>query len=162
MSKKSFTDGLESLFSAREKESLDTLAPPKRKHGARTVGESDTDASGEKPTRKSTHKTFSLDLDAFLAEVLQDSLMEEIAQADVRSDIPPDDTPHGEGVDALIRSTLDTGTMEVTPGSTRRVTFFFEPDKVEQLKAIARSENIYLREMVRRIVAEYLERYRTN
>ncbi len=163
MSKKSFTDGLESLFSGpREKEALDTLAPPRRKKkGRRSEGE-DAAAEESKAPRRSGQKNFSMDLDAFLADVLNESLQEEMAQAEaVRNpgeQNPNDEGPHGEGVDALIRSTLETSTMEITPGKTRRVTFFFEPGKVEQLKALAREENIFMREKISQIVAEYLEK----
>lgn len=106
-----------------------------------------------------------MDLDAFLADVLNESLQEELAQAEsvqkIREQNPNDEGPHGEGVDALIRSTLETSTMEITPGKTRRVTFFFEPGKVELLKALAKEENIFMREKISQIVAEYLERYRS-
>lgn len=165
MSKKSFTDGLESLFSGpKEKEALDTLAPPRRKKpGRRTMGEQDTPEHAEdRPARRSGQKTFSMDLDAFLADVLNEGLQEELARAEPRKetvDSPaPDESPHGEGIDALIRSTLDTSTMEITPGKTRRVTFFFDADKVERLKVLARQENIFMREMISRIVAEYMAR----
>lgn len=164
MSKKSFTDGLESLFSGpREKEALDTLAPPKRKKGKRAIGES-KDADQEEPkSRRTGQKTFSLDLEAFLADVLNESLQEELARTEVeptgQKKDPPGEIPHGEGVDALIRSTLETSTMEVTSGKTKRVTFFFEPGKVELLKLLAREENIFMREKISQIVAEYLERY---
>ncbi|HRW74305.1 MAG: hypothetical protein H6568_09085 [Lewinellaceae bacterium] len=166
MSKKSFTDGLESLFSGpKEKEALDTLAPPRRKKpGRRTMGEPDaTDPAEDRPTRRSGQKTFSMDLDAFLADVLNESLREELADTGSElkssSQNPNDEGPHGEGIDALIRSTLETSTMEITPGKTRRVTFFFDANKVEQLKALARQENIFMREMISRIVDEYMSRY---
>lgn len=164
MSKKSFTDGLESLFSApREKEALDTLAPPKRKTGKRAMGESTEKEQEETKARRSGQKTFSLDLEAFLADVLNESLQEELARTESvptgsKKD-PPGEIPHGDGVDALIRSTLETSTMEVTSGKTKRVTFFFEPGKVELLKALAKEENIFMREKISQIVAEYLERY---
>lgn len=164
MSKKSFTDGLESLFSGpREKEALDTLAPPKRKKKGRRSRSEETVEEGSKSPRRSGQKNFSLDLDAFLADVLNESLQEELAQAEsvqkTREQNPNDEGPHGEGVDALIRSTLETSTMEIAPGKTRRVTFFFEPGKVEQLKALAKEENIFMREKISQIVAEYLEQF---
>lgn len=127
------------------------------------MGESHEKELEETKTRRSGQKTFSLDLEAFLADVLNESLQEELARTETvptgQEKDPPGEIPHGEGVDALIRSTLETSTMEVTSGKTKRVTFFFEPGKVELLKALAREENIFMREKISQIVAEYLERY---
>lgn len=127
------------------------------------MGEPDaSDPAEDRPTRRSGQKTFSMDLDAFLADVLNESLREELADTEAApmpaTENPNDEGPHGEGIDALIRSTLETSTMEITPGKTRRVTFFFDERKVEQLKALARQENIFMREMISRIVAEYMAR----
>lgn len=172
MSKKSFTDGLESLFSsAREEKALKTLARPKRKERAsRLVAAGDpeeeapaTEQDHEKGGRRSGHqKTFALDIEAFLEDVLNESIREELEREQRPSEQPPKAPEEHSGIDALIRSTLETSEMEVHPGKTKRVTFFFDAGKVERLKAIARQENVYMREVISRIVAEYLAKHERN
>lgn len=163
MSKKSFTDGLDSLFSGgSSRESLDTLAPPKRK-GKRLGGkksfnlELDSDTSENK---KNSGKSFTLDLDFFLEEVLHESLMAELAKDQANNpESPPPDTPTDRrGLDSLIRSTLETSEIEVLSGKSKRVTFFFDERKIALLKAIAKNEKRYMREIISRIVAEYLQK----
>jgi hypothetical protein len=165
VSKKSFTDGLESLFSSsREEKALQTLARPKRKErsGRNTAV---AEPPGDEPARErgasraSHQKTFALDIEAFLEDVLNESIREELEREQPRSQQPPKSPEEHSGIDALIRSTLETSEMEVQSGKTKRVTFFFDEGKVERLKAIAKQENIYMREVISRIVAEYLARY---
>lgn len=163
MSKKSFADGLESLFtSGGREEALETLARPKRKPALRGR---DPHHKGDEETigsRKLSGKTFALDLEAFLEDVLQDALNEPTPEKSAGANSPePADTPpaNPQGIDSLIRSTLETSEIEITSGKSKRVTFFFDERKVEELKAIARKEKIYMREVISRIVAEYLEKH---
>jgi hypothetical protein len=160
VSKKSFTDGLDSLFSGgSSRESLDTLAPPKRK-GKRPAGKKsfDLDLSPEdSESKKHAGKSFALDLDLFLEEVLHDSLMAELEKDQANPESPPPESPTDRrGLDSLIRSTLETSEIEVLSGKTKRVTFFFDERKIALLKAIAKNEKLYMREIISRIVAEYL------
>ncbi|MCO6486337.1 MAG: hypothetical protein J5I41_11245 [Saprospiraceae bacterium] len=165
MSRKSFTDGLESLFSsAREERALRRLSRPGRHPGPSGKEESTAVAEEEREVRTgrrgSHQKTFALDIEAFLEDVLQESIREELEKEASRPKKPDKELVQEPptGVDALIRSTLESGEMEIQTGKTRRVTFFFDERKVERLKEIAKRENIYLREVISRIVAEYLSR----
>jgi hypothetical protein len=162
VSKKSFTDGLESLFSSGgREEALETLARPKRRPGMRGRDKpvDEDDALG---SRKLSGKTFALDLEAFLEDVLQDDSDEATPEAaqDTHTPPPREKPPaNPQGIDALIRSTLESSEIEITRGKTKRVTFFFDERKVEALKEIARKEKRYMREVISRIVAEYLDQY---
>lgn len=164
MSKKSFSDGLESLFSSSHREEkLETIARPKRKGSAEkqrkpSLASPDeiSDLFPDQTVKKSTSKTFALDLDAFLQDVLNESISEELAREQPQDHRPPEHKEGHAGIDALIRSTLETSQMEINAGKSKRVTFFFDERKVDKLKEIAKQENLYMREVISRIVAEYL------
>ncbi len=167
MSKKSFSDGLESLFSSSHRdERLDTIARPRRKgladdkKGKHAMAS--PDETSDHPTgafgKKSTSKTFALDLDAFLQDVLNESINEEMSRDQSQELKLPDRKEGHAGIDALIRSTLETSQMEINASKSKRVTFFFDERKVDKLKEIAKHENVYMREVISRIVAEYLAR----
>jgi hypothetical protein len=165
VSKKSFSDGLESLFSSSHREEkLETIARPKRKGTATEKQRKQSLASPDETSdllpdpavKKSTSKTFALDLDAFLQDVLNESISEELAREQPQELRPPDRKEGHAGIDALIRSTLETSQMEINAGKSKRVTFFFDERKVDKLKEIAKQENLYMREVISRIVAEYL------
>ena len=157
MSRKSFSGGLESLFSSPHRGEGDTLVRPKGRTAARKTPEP-AEAEPDSARKSAHHKTFTLDLDAFLQDVLNDSIREELDRdpkpAEQASASPPDIPV---GIDALIRSTLETSEMEIS-GKSKRVTFFFDERKLDKLKELARRENVFLREIVSRIVAEYVAR----
>lgn len=165
MSKKSFTNGLESLFSSpREERGLGTLERPKRKSRAGQARQEEpvTEEENDKGPKRAQHKNFASDLESLLEEVFNDSLQEALEHDpdSTREKHPPEPlNREASGIDALIRSTLETSEIEVQTGKSRRVTFFFDARKVERLKEIARQENVYMREVISRIVAEYLARF---
>lgn len=143
---------------------MQTLARPAKRTGVKANEETASVAEVETEVRSgrrgSHQKTFALDIEAFLEDVLQESIREELEREASKPKKPDKELVHEPptGVDALIRSTLESGEMEIQTGKTRRVTFFFDERKVERLKEIAKRENIYLREVISRIVAEYLSR----
>ena len=46
-------------------------------------------------------------------------------------------------------------------GVQKRITFTFDADKVEILKQIAQEERAFLKDIISKIVDEYLKKYRT-
>jgi hypothetical protein len=162
VSRKSFTGGLESLFSSphRDRGEGDTLVRPKGRSAARKAPEpaAASEPEPEIARKPGHHKTFTLDLDAFLQEVLNDRIREELDRDPKATEAPSADPPDiPAGIDALIRSTLETSEIEIS-GKSKRVTFFFDERKLDKLKELARRENVYLREIVSRIVADYVAR----
>lgn len=160
MSRKSFSGGLESLFSSphRDRGEGDTLVRPKGRTAARKAPEPTPEPEPESTRKTAHHKTFTLDLDAFLQDVLNDSIREELDRDPKATEAPPANPPDiPVGIDALIRSTLESSEIEIS-GKSKRVTFFFDERKLDKLKELARRENVYLREVVSRIVAEYVAR----
>lgn len=164
MSKKKFTAGLDSLFSNRsEPVGLEALTPrksPSRRAAVSMDWDDDVAVTDPQPSKRINHKTFASDLAAFLEDVLADvPEQQDIPLTAEQLHDDPGRTNAPTGLDALIRDTLDTSEMVVTSGKTKRVTFFFDERKIELLKSIAKSENVYMREIISRIVAEYLARY---
>jgi hypothetical protein len=164
LSKKRFTDGLESLFSIdQNKESgqgttfLEGSSPDEMRPGAGKPAVS-------KPTSR---KNFTTDLDSLLNEAMQESFEEQIQEreASAASKAQPFHQqahrrkPLG-GLDMLIRRTVEQGAVADDPlTGTRRLTVTFDREKLNKLKIIARMEKSYLKDILGDIVEEYIRRY---
>lgn len=148
MSKKTFSEGLDDLFNnAHEGEA----------------------AVAQRPERRSGHKNFMSDLDSLLQEALEESLERYDANQ------PDTTTPSGKtkatsaatsfrapmsGLDALIRQTIDV--QEIATDETsgkKRLTVTVDRTKLEKLKAIARLENSYMKDLLVHLIDEYIEEY---
>ncbi|MCB0661183.1 MAG: hypothetical protein KDC24_00475 [Saprospiraceae bacterium] len=157
MSKKKFTDGLESLFDEVAEETV-------------TFVEASTPKGPQKVKRvrsKGSSKDFTADLDTLLEEALssdrpEDSTIKETG-TDKNNPAPKQVNPKVRkplsGLDALIRKTIEVKMVE-EPGdrkATKRVTFAVDKKKLEKLKAIARSQNAYLKDVITQIISEYIK-----
>ena len=60
-------------------------------------------------------------------------------------------------MDALIRETVETSRVEITPQSTKRITFIFDEEKIDKLQKIARLKKAYVKDIINEIVSEYIE-----
>ncbi|MCF8246111.1 MAG: hypothetical protein K9J37_15415 [Saprospiraceae bacterium] len=165
MSKKKFTDGLESLFSKDNvKESgqgttfLEGINSDEMKPG---VGKSTV-------TKSSSRKNFTTDLDSLLQEAMQESFDEQIKEKETAANTPKAQPFHQQahrrkplsGLDMLIRRTVERGDVEEDQVSgTRRLTVSFDKAKLNKLKIIARMEKAYLKDILGDIVEEYIRRY---
>lgn len=149
MSKKTFSQGLDDLFSSAHEEQVATAAHP--------------------PERRPAHKNFLTDIDALLQEALEESLER------YESGQPDTTTPSGKtkatgsaagfrspvsGLDALIRQTIDV--QEIATDETsgkKRLTVSVDKTKVEKLKSIARLENAYLKDLLIQLIDSYIDEY---
>jgi hypothetical protein len=163
LSKKRFTDGLDSLFSVdHSKESgqgtafLEGMGPDEMRPG------------GSKPAgARLSRKNFTTDLDSLLQEAMQESFeeqMQERDQAAASKAQPFHQQVHRRkplgGLDMLIRRTVERGAVEEDQVTgTRRLTVSFDKEKLEKLKSIARLEKAYLKDILGGIVEEYIRRY---
>lgn len=162
MSKKKFTDGLESLFNTSSKTEVG------RRGTAFLNPSEDSDTDGETKTRKksSSRKDFTTDLDSLLEEALQESFAEQMAQKQQASSAAKD-APYQKqhrrptsGLDMLIRRTVESGDVEEDRLSgTKRLTVTFDKEKIKKLKKIARMEKAYLKDILGELVAEYIKKY---
>ena len=167
LSKKKFTDGLESLFSIdHNRESgqgttfLEGANPDEMKPG-----------SGKPAAGKSSHrKNFTTDLDSLLQEAMQESFEEQIQEREAAANAsankvqPFHQQAHRRkplaGLDMLIRRTVEQGAVADDPlTGTRRLTVTFDKEKLNKLKIIARMEKAYLKDILGDIVEEYIRRY---
>lgn len=167
MSKKKFTDGLESLFSIdHNKESgqgttfLEGAKPDEMKPGAGKSGVS----------KSSSRKNFTTDLDSLLNEAMQESFEEQIHEREAATNAGKTPQPFHQqarrkplgGLDMLIRRTVERGSVEEDQlTGTRRLTVTFDKEKLSKLKTIARMEKAYLKDILGDIVEEYIRRYET-
>jgi len=169
LSKKKFTDGLESLFSIdNNKESgqgttfLEGANPEEMRPGA-----------GKPAVAKPSHrKNFTTDLDSLLQEAMQESFEEQLQEREAAAAIasaankaqPFHQQAHRRkplgGLDMLIRRTVEQGAVAEDPlTGTRRLTVTFDKEKLNKLKTIARMEKAYLKDILGDIVEEYIRRY---
>lgn len=160
MSKKRFTDGLESLFSTDNKEDVSGkgtafLRSPAEADGTTTVKK-----------RRTSRKTFTTDLDSLLEEALQESFEEKMAQRE-KEDKKEEQKKYQNqarrpmtGLDVLIRRTVESGEIEKNrKNGTKRLTVTFDKSKIAKLKRIARLEKAYLKDILGELVEDYIERY---
>jgi len=165
LSKKKFTDGLESLFSIdNNKESgqgttfLEGTNPDEMRPGV-----------GKPAVSKNTsRKNFTTDLDSLLQEAMQESFEEQIQEREAAATANKAQPFHQQahrrkplgGLDMLIRRTVERGTVEEDQlTGTRRLTVSFDKEKLSKLKTIARMEKAYLKDILGDIVEEYIRRY---
>jgi hypothetical protein len=156
VSKKRFTDGLESLFGFSEGGNLPEESPLLAETEVKVVTKPKA-----KKARKRGSKNFTSDLDSLFEDTLEDTLNE--TKAEYQQGIKPDKKRKQRrpvsGLDALIRRTLDSGESEVSYDKRKRVTFVFEKSKVEKLKRIAKAQKVYLKDILGDIVQDYLHQY---
>lgn len=161
MSKKKFTDGLESLFSSDNKEDVSG----KGTAFLRSPADKADGAKGAEKRRSSSRKNFTTDLDTLLEEALQESFEEKMAQREkekpaVQAKYQNQARRPMTGLDALIRRTVESGEIErnVKDG-VKRLTVTFDKAKIAKLKRIARLEKAYLKDILGELVEDYIHQY---
>ena len=160
MSKKRFTEGLESLFNssteASPQEQLVLFPEAKKKKEKPQL------AKKESAAKKTTTKNFADDIQSFLTEAFEESF-EELTQSTSKQKktTPRKRRPRQSlgGLDALIRSTVEPSRIEIQNQPTKRISIVFDRSKLEKLKDIARVERTYLKDIIDEIVGTYIQKY---
>lgn len=155
MSKKKFKAGLENLFhEAEEALHVETVALVDMAHPV-----------AQKVSRikaRGTSKDFTSDLDSLLEEALQDSL-DAVASSSPAREAPATSSVRKplSGIDALIRKTIEIKFTDddSETSTTKRVTFTVDKSKLEKLKYIARTERAYLKDILSRMISQYIQEY---
>ena len=118
---------------------------------------------------KKSGKKFFDDLDIFFGEAMDDLWKSEELSSDTTAPSTADKTSQKEhkksflnGLDALFSSTTvsipETKlSKEEQDAEMKRVTFLFDKEKLDALKNMAKQENKYLREIISKVLAEYLD-----
>jgi len=153
MSKKRFTDGLEELMND---------AAAEQEFTGDAVDQSVTPIK-----RASGGKRFATDLDALLAEALEESLEKYESGKPMQHKIqriePPTMGARFSGIDALIRQTISVEELTSDEQSgKKRLTVAVDKPKLEKLKVIARLENAYLKDLMVGLIDEYIQAYARN
>ena len=167
MSKKRFTDGLESLFgNPTEQGNLPDESPLL----VETEVKEKPIAARKKNKKGRSGKNFMSDLDSLLEDALNDAVEDQLQQrraknstttaAPRKAKAPRKRTRKPvTGLDALIRQTIETSEIEVNYNTRKRVTFAFDKDKLAKLKKIAKIEQSYLKDILGDVVSEYIDKY---
>ena len=120
--------------------------------------------------KKSSKKFFS-DLDAFFESAIDDLWQEnQTVDADLKPTeklVQPKEGRAGKksffsGLDALFSSTTSVAGGQTEESLSheehlKRVTFLFKKDKLEVLKNMAKKEKLYLRDIISKVLDQYLE-----
>ena len=150
MAKKKFSEGLDDLFSNEATEQ-------------QPWGHASDSPARE---RKSGSKTFMDDLDELFHEALDESLRKLDVEPSAAATTSTKSKSTGayraplSGLDALIRQTVDIQEIAADESSgKKRLTVAIDGEKLQQLKAIARLENAYLKDVVVQLIDEYIREY---
>ena len=158
MSKKKFTEGLESLFRdvSRKEDNVDGVMQEETQ-------KKPVDPSVLPKKRSAGSKDFSNDLQSFLQSAFEESYERQTQTGkttkDFSKDIKKRQGKPMSGLDALIRATVEPSKMSVDPHNIKRLTVAFEVDKLQKLKKIARMEKSYLKDIIDDIVEKYIRTY---
>lgn len=151
MAKKRFTDGLSNLFD----NPFDEPATPQQPSLEANEESIDIDIplKNEGARSKLSSKGFTNDLDAFLS----DSFEREAA----KDQLTPNRRKKRSGLDLLIRSTVSADDEDRNPRGgktpdTKRVTLIFRKDHLAELKDLAKTRKMYLKDLVQEMVSGYL------
>ena len=156
MSKKKFIVGLESLFGTATEEAFQEESPLLKKSKKEVKKAVDT-------IKKRPSKNFTSDLDTLFEQALIDTIDEDREKAKSNKQAIQKSRQNRlrrlSGLDALIRHTEDMDRVEVNVPTKKRLTFVVEKDKLAKLKEIAKEENAYLKDILARVVANFIEKY---
>jgi hypothetical protein len=161
MSKKRFTDGLESLLSMPAEDAALQRNALLSSESSSGQGSSPTVDIPPAESKKVQGKRFTDDLQAFLMEAFEESFdrqMQHDRSQAAEPDIKKRSSKPMDGLDALIRSTVEPK-MQLDNQATRRLILQFDERKLEKLKDIARMEKTLLRDIIDNIVEDYISRW---
>ncbi len=123
----------------------------------------DIPVADEQTDRKLSGKGFTQDLDAFLSESFEEQGLSTGPTKPSFQARPMPRRRRKTGLDLLIRSTVektdaDEGPARASDQKMRRVTLVFQPDHLQELKELAKEKNVFLKDLMGDIVADYLRR----
>jgi len=152
--KKSFTIGLEKVFSDKSaSKSTAKKASGKKKAVSKPKAELPVK---EKPS--ASDDSFKTTLDALFQESFEDQGLDKLFVETKFEKRKKRNVSKKKGFDLLFEPTVDTPQDEPTKKG-KRVTFSFEEEKLLVLKEIARKERKFLKDVVSKIVSEYISKY---
>ena len=173
MSKKKFTNGLDTLFvgavvgSNQDASDASAVFLGRAKLTAvKATAEADEAVVAAPSRRSASLKNFASDLE----HLLQDAFQESIAEQRQRQEAPSQNESMFikrpvlrkpvSGLDFVIRETIANSDFDPHDAfMKKRITLAFDNDQLEKLKSIARVEKAFLKDIVSQLVAEYISDY---
>jgi hypothetical protein len=154
MSKKKFSDGLDSIFSDIHEEVMATTYVLKDNPKA------DTEERNSKMERKGG-KNFSSNMDDVIMKSFvtnnETQNKEEDDNSNIRySHVKKQRTPL-TGIDGLFSRSIEYGDLE--NDSKKRIVLILENHKVDKLKSIAKKEHLFLKDIIIQSVSSYIDQY---
>jgi hypothetical protein len=153
MSKKKFTNGLESLFfEGHDEEITMTMVEP-------TVAVREERMSSTRTVRKGG-KDFSSDIDQVIIDsfVTNNDEKQRSGDADINyAHIKKPKRNSLGGLESLLTRTLEISDFDFE--TKRRIVLILEQAKVDRLKEIAKSEQSFLKDIITKSVSYYIDQY---
>jgi len=162
--KKSFSDNLESLmeYNLYEDNLQDNPSMFGIEKSEEVIIEEDPKNKNKKVTtrKKSGRKSFSDGLESFFKESIEEAIGDSTV-TEMKRGIVKKGKQKAIGIEILLQRTLfenqdDNKTEKNT--ATRRITFVIETEKADLLKNIARTEKKHIKQIVGKLVEEYLKK----
>ncbi len=161
MSKKKFTSGLDTLFDTTEAVMESNFAVSSQARPAEGVPTTQSAL-----VRRVTSKNFTSDLDSLFQEAFTEAVEEKLEKMRRTSGVEdPFENNRRQykqplsGLDALIRSTVDTSLAGLDHAAIKRLTIMFENQKIEKLKSIAKMERSFVKDLVSGVLTEFINDY---
>ena len=152
--KKSFTIGLEKVFSDKS-----TSKSTAKKAVEKKATVSKTKAvKPQSKTKEASDDSFKTTLDALFQESFEDQGIDKLFVETKFEKRKKRKVAKKKGFDLLFEPTVDE-LEEPVAKKGKRVTFAFEEEKLLVLKEIARKERKFLKDIVNKIVSEYISKY---
>lgn len=166
--KKSFSDGLESVFehtlfedNLQDNPSMfagEQSSKTKPKSKAKTSKSKKTKGNSTKD-KKSYRKSFSTNLESFFKESIEDA-MEGMVTEIKRNIVKKGNNKRAIGIDVLLRRTTDSSPDDKLPPTkpdTKRITFVLDTEQIDQFKAIAKEKKKRLKQIISKLIEEYID-----
>jgi hypothetical protein len=151
MSKKKFTNGLESVFIDTYEEEVVTTSVFEEQRAAEIPAKA-------KQIRKGG-KTFSSDInDIIMSSFVTENQEETEDSSDINySHVKKPQRRPLSGLEALLSRTIDYGDLDVD--AKKRIVLLLEQHKVEKLKEIAKEEQLFLKDILVKSISFYIDQH---
>jgi hypothetical protein len=162
VSKKKFSSGLDSLFDVKQEEIVQQSTP-----SVKDAFLSDTDTITQPAiNRRASSKNFTSDLDSLFQEAFTDAVEQKLDKlrrtSGLHDAFENEARPFKQplsGLDALIRSTIDTSLAGLEHAPIKRLTIMFESQKIDKLKSIAKQEKAFVKDIVSEVLTDFIKDY---
>lgn len=169
-SKKSFSDNLSNIFeytlNEDNKQDNPTFLSKSEEFFEKkedTVLD-DGNVKEKKNTRKTPRKSFSEGLESFFKESIEEAIGDSATVTEVKKGVVKKGKKRAIGIEVLLQRTLfkeyedqfHDEKKERYP-KTKRITFVLDSEKVDVLKNIARKEKKELRQIISKLIEEYIQ-----